>query len=480
MKPWFFRVVVLLSAAFLRLWGLGLQSLWLDEAFSHVFAVLPPNVAWQAISVDAVHPPLYYLMLRPWLALAGESEFALRLPSALAGILSVALMLRVGREWLDRRAARWGALFLALNPLHVWYSQEARMYALLGLCALAVLLAFWRALHSRRRRAWVVLGGLSAVAYLVHYFALYLPLIEFAFLLATFRHHHRVLVRWTVAQVVAALPLAAWLASLYTTGGGTFGIGWIPRPQAVDLLRTVWSFGMAYDGRVTALVVTGLLAWGACLALGMWRRRGHGEARLLLALAMALPPLVTILLSRRRPTYVDRFFIGSLPAFLLLAAAGLAHLPRAAKCAVGLALVGLSLWGATRFRTDPLFVKEDWRRAAAYVQENEKAGDALALRYFQYAVPWRYYYRGTLEPVAVTLNRQTTPLDDIAARAGRLWLLFRSSHADPHHLGWSSPFVLERDEMEPTVRAWIADHAPQQVAAFPGVIAMLFDLRGDP
>jgi len=472
MRRWAFAVGVLLLAALTRLWGLAAQSLWLDETFSHLFATLPPDIAWQAVIVDAVHPPLYYLLLRLWLALAGGSEFALRFPSALAGVLTVALLLRAGRCWLDGRAASWAALLLALNPFHVWYSQEARMYALLGLLATATLAAFWRALRRRRAQDWAVLAGVSGLAYVTHYFALYLPLVEFAFLLATFRRRHRELMRWTATQALAVLPLAVWLAALYTVAGGTFGIGWIPRPRPSDLLRTLWSFGMAYDGQATPLVAAGLLLWVALLALGAWS--ATRETRALVALALVLPPLATFLLSLRRPTYVDRFFIGSLPFFLLLAGAGLARLPGAARRAAGLALVGLGLVGVVRFHADPIFVREDWRGAAAYVEAQERAGDGLALRHFHYVVPLRYYYRGALEPVAVTFNQRTTPLEEIVAGHDRLWLIIRARHDDAHHLAWGEPFVLERDEVEPTVREWFDEHVPQEVVPFRGVTVMLF------
>lgn len=441
----------------------------------HWFATLPLRVAWQAIIVDAVHPPLYYLLLRPWLALAGGSEFALRFPSAMAGVVTVALMLRVGRRWLGASAGRWAALLLALNPFHVWYSQEARMYALLGLLSLAALPAFWRALQCRRLWAWAILAGISALAYVTHYFALYLPLVQFVFLLATFRRHHGALACWAAAQALAALPLAAWLVTLYTVGGGTFGIGWIRRPQLADLLRTLWSFGLAYDGHLTVPAAAGLSVWLGLLGWGVWRGRCAEQARLLLVLALALPPGVTFLLSLRRPTYVDRFFIGSLLAFILLVVAGLAGLPRPARWVAGAALCGLGLWGVVRFHVDPVFAKEDWRGAAGYVEAHEMSGDVLALRHFQYVMPFRYYYRGALAPIAVTLNQQTTPLEEIAAGHRRLWLIVRARHDDLHHLAWSEPFVLERDEGEPAVCAWLAAHRPDETIVFPGLVVMVFE-----
>ncbi len=473
-------VAIVLLAGIVRVCGLRTQSLWMDEAFSHLFATLPLGLAWRAMIVDAVHPPLYYLLLRPWLTLAGDGEFALRFPSALAGVLTVALLLRVGRDWLGEGAARWAALLLALNPFHVWYSQEARMYALLGLSSLAVLTAFWRVLCRRRRGDWAILGVLSALAYVTHYFALYLPVIEFVFLLATFRRYHQTLARWAAVQALAVLPLAGWLAALYTVAGGAFGIGWIPAPRLVDPLLTLWSFGMAYDGRLTLWVVAGLMVWCGLLVLGMWRGSVTKDVKLFLLLSLALPPLATLLLSLRRPTYVDRFFVGSLPAFVALAAVGMARLPRPAQCVVGLALAGLGIWGVACFHLDPVFAKEDWRGAARYVEAGEQVGDVLALRHFQYVVPFRYYYRGAVEPQAVTLNQATTPPEELIAGHGRLWLVFRARHGDPHHLAWSEPFDPGLDEVDPVMREWIAAHQREETAAYSGVFVMLFDLEENP
>src|SRR5262245_7571048 len=123
-----------------RLWGLGEPALWLDEAFSWGDARQPFGLIVGA-RVD-VHPPLYYGLLHLWMPLAGEGEYALRLPSALLAVLATPAAWVLGRR-LGPGGAFAGGLaagLVALSPVAVGYAREARMYALalaLGLVALA-------------------------------------------------------------------------------------------------------------------------------------------------------------------------------------------------------------------------------------------------------------------------------------------------------------------------------------------------------
>ena len=142
-----------------RIHGLSRQSLWRDEVDAIYFALrdLPETLS---MFVDtAQNGALFFLSLRPWLRLAGTSEFALRYPSVLFGMLSVALLWQVGRRLMPGRspvasrgrsrillaltigsAPVLAAAFLAVNPYLLWYSQDGKMYALTPFLAL---LAAW-------------------------------------------------------------------------------------------------------------------------------------------------------------------------------------------------------------------------------------------------------------------------------------------------------------------------------------------------
>src|SRR6202044_4007053 len=131
---WWPLAAITILAAVLRLSTLDLQSFWYDEAFTPVH-VLHPSLWATLRSVTHTEntPPLWYVLEWADARLLGTGELALRLPSALAGIATVPVAWAIGRELEGRRgrgAAAVCAALVAVNPLFVWYSQEARAYAL--------------------------------------------------------------------------------------------------------------------------------------------------------------------------------------------------------------------------------------------------------------------------------------------------------------------------------------------------------------
>lgn len=176
-------LAILLLAFGLRFYGLEAQSLWNDEGSS--VALAGRDLA--TIARDAardIHPPLYYWLLAAWTRLAGTSEVAVRSLSALLGVLLVALTYPLGRLLAGRWAGLAAALLAAINPFQVYYSQEARMYALLALlCALAFYVAVrWAAVPAGRRdtaptRHWAAAYVLAAAAGLYTHYAFPLVLL---------------------------------------------------------------------------------------------------------------------------------------------------------------------------------------------------------------------------------------------------------------------------------------------------------------
>ena len=119
-------LAVVALGAMLRLWAIGAEPLWLDEAFSvWVAAHNMPDLVRFVASVDH-HPPLYYLLLHGWQRTFGDAQATVRLLSALLGVAAIPLFYFGGRILVGRRAAWIAALLLAVSPFHVRYGQEAR------------------------------------------------------------------------------------------------------------------------------------------------------------------------------------------------------------------------------------------------------------------------------------------------------------------------------------------------------------------
>lgn len=163
--PWRWLILLALIIAggcFLRFWQLGTQSLWFDEGYTAWMITHLPREIVYLIRAD-VSPPLYYLLLYVWTQSFGNTEFALRSMSAIAGCLALPLMAltarRITRSWLASAVA---TLLFSLSVLQVQYAQEARSY---GLASMLALLAF----YAMIRRAdggwwWMALTGIATGA----------------------------------------------------------------------------------------------------------------------------------------------------------------------------------------------------------------------------------------------------------------------------------------------------------------------------
>ncbi|MFZ1925733.1 MAG: glycosyltransferase family 39 protein [Solirubrobacteraceae bacterium] len=175
LATWWPLLAILLLAAALRLSTLGLQSFWYDEAFTPVHVL---RASFGATLHNVVHtentPPLWYVLEWGVSRVLGTGVVALRLLSALAGIATVAVAWAIGSELAGRRVAIVTAALVAVNPLFVWYSQEARAYALFVFTASLALLCFLRAMRALTNRRLAEFALSASLALLTHYFAVFL------------------------------------------------------------------------------------------------------------------------------------------------------------------------------------------------------------------------------------------------------------------------------------------------------------------
>ncbi len=282
---WWPLAALLVLAAGLRLGTLNLQSFWYDEAFTPVHVL---HASLGATLRAVVHhentPPLWYVLIWGWSRLFGTGEVALRLPSALAGTATVAVAWGIGSQLAGRRAAIATAAFVAVNPLFIWYSQEARAY---GLFVFLAALAMWCWLRADVDPTPGRLGAFAAsgaAALATHYFAVFLLAPMCLWLL---RRRERWRVVLPAVAAVGAVGVALIALASAQGGHGTQWIGeWalasrleaIPQYYLTGYSGAPLGHGVELGVGLLILVGVGYGLWraptpqesdGALLALGL-------------------------------------------------------------------------------------------------------------------------------------------------------------------------------------------------------------------
>lgn len=440
-------LMIILLAAALRLFHLGGQSLWRTEAWNYVYASVPFTNSLKMLVADNVSPSPDLLILRLYLTM-GKSEIIVRFPSVILGILSVAAIYRLGRLVKNHRLGLLSALLLTLNPFHLWYSQEARMYAMVIFFTLGSTYFFLRAVEEDTWKLWAGLVFSSMLAYCTHYFALQLALVQFVFILCRFRMMHRVFRKWVICQVLAFLPLIPWLIAYFSQDVVYLGVGWISRPDLLAPLQTLWTFSSNDEGSLTTAAIIGLLPFSFVLLRGLLSSEPvHHDHKLFLALWLWIPIVATWLVSQRRPIYLHRYLSITLPAYLILLAYGITSISnRIVKWGLTFVLMAMMISSVVKIYFDPAFFKEDWRGVLTYIESRSEANDLIVLRRSEIVAPVVYY--GQDNQLFVVLDREAgpNPLQRLVSEYPRLWLICRDSCAPSASEDWTaSPVYSDRD-----------------------------------
>jgi 4-amino-4-deoxy-L-arabinose transferase-like glycosyltransferase len=404
----------LLGAFALRVFRLDGQSLWWDEGIS-LHLAMSPLADLLADRLDNIHPPLYFLLLKGWLALTGVSVFTARYFSVLASWLQVAMIYAVARRWLARETAILAAVLGGVSAVSVIYGQEVRVYALLPLVYLGLLgvsreLTRPRAAGVQRWGAWAVFVSLAWAGLHLHYISFFAVAYVSLWALVVFARGRRWRELWTLLAVegvvlLASLPwfwavLGNWGAVQGEASAGTFVTEVAP---ALFLLGQVWGFHLTgLAGALGRPWLLGLIAAAAVLLafLVAWRlaeKETRGKTAVLLAqwlLPLGSALVVWLVRSFSHPRYVAMF----VPGLLLLVAyvAWPAAMKKDRLVVKGLggllmtAVLVSSFAGLWLYFFDPGVAKDDVRGAAQYVESVAGADDLVLVPDTDWSLPFEY------------------------------------------------------------------------------------------
>jgi hypothetical protein len=389
-----------IAAAVLRFWRIGHQGFWFDEGNTALLVHFSPGTMLRQLARTESTPPLYYCVAWVWAHLFGHSEVPLRSLSALWGVGCVPVAYAAGAKLASQRAGVIAAALTAFNPLLIWYSQEARAYAMLVFLSGLGLIAFAyaRKVPSRRRlAAWAVV---SALALATHYYA-----------------------------VLAVVPQAVWL-----------GREWYRRREVQLALGLVGVWGLALVPLAVHQSHRGLTTWIAHAPLGprvaqVWPQfvLGFGSPAWgvlkWVALAAAVLGLVPVMrrdagVARRGGRLCAGLVVAGLALSLLLVAGGVDDLltrnllalwvPAAVAVAAGLAVArppavgvlaaavmcGCGVVAAAGVATERALERPDWRVVARTLGPRPAAavaaggGRAILVQHYRDLLPLSLYLPG--------------------------------------------------------------------------------------
>jgi mannosyltransferase len=408
---WPLAALVVLAAA-LRFSTLGLQSFWYDEAYTPVHVLHTSLSATLRAMVHSENtPPLWYVIEWVDYRVLGSGEFALRLPSALAGVATVPVAWAIGQELAGRSAAIITAALVAVIPLFVWYSQEARAYGLFVLTAALALLCFLRAERrptptDRRSASMAAFAASGVLALLSHYFAVFL-LIPMVLWLLGGRSTRRAALPAAGALLLAGLALVPLISA--QGGHGTQWIGRWPIAERLEAIPQYYltGYSAAPLGHGVELLVALVVLAGAGLGLRRLLDRPPSvlalqgasadeerarRRRLLMVLSIAAcGVLIPVVLAAFGADYLaPRNLVGAMVPVTALIAALLAW-PRTGRSGVALAAILALAFLVLSLDVDlsPRLQRGNWRGVAKVLRSG---GGARAITTVELGgAPLEYY-----------------------------------------------------------------------------------------
>ena len=343
-----------------------------------------------------ITPPLYFVA--SWLTVQlGHSPMLLRLPSLVAGTLTIPLIYVLGLRTVGRRAAIVAAALTVVSPFMIYYSTEARAYAVMMLLVAGSTLAMLLAVDTGRRRWWVVYAACASMAFWTHNTCLFVLGAQLLWLLWAHPRQRRPALLATLGAAIGVLPWLPGFVDELQSPTLTILSDLSPfNAGAVWETFTHWTIGYPYGALARLTQIPGILALALLLvagllvvAAGLLRfvrnpprlphriRLRRDDRLLLLVLLLLATPVAEVLLSAvSTHIFGLRNLAASWPELaLVLAVIVLAAGPRIGRAAAVIVVIALGLGAA--LMVSGRYQRPDYQSAARFVQASARPGDVI-------------------------------------------------------------------------------------------------------
>lgn len=388
---------ILFIAFIIRLINLS-QSLWLDEAIN-VLAVKNNNLVdlVTKYSLYDFHPPLYHIILYFWTKIFGYSEIAVRFPSILTTMICIMIVYKIGSEFFSKKIGLTASLLLALSPLSIYYSQEARMYSLTMLFASASFYFFLCLLNKKFSLMRLIIFTLLLA---LGFYSDYIFWIFGIFLIFYLYKKSSVEKVWLYLILsLVFLFISPWLK--FFISQLTAGVSqakstplWskvVGEASLKNLLLVPVKFSLgriSFYNKTIYTLFTGSLIVLESLAILLGFRKLKEKT-----FPFLFPLVITILIAFAISLFVPIFsyfrFLFLLPLFYLLISFCVSN------AAFGRVLIFLILIfeiiSASIYFINPRFHRENWKEVIKFIEENSKGNSTSLLVNIAQGAPYNYY-----------------------------------------------------------------------------------------
>ena len=439
--------LILLLGSFLRIYGLGNESFWLDESYtaksveftvSDLIMMTYKNstILPQYFGKGAGSVPFYYILTNYWTKLFGLSEFKLRLLSAIFGIFSIYLTYLLGKSLFNYETGLASAFVLSINHQHIFFSQEARMYSMLIALALLSTLFLLSSLKTNKSIYWAAFVVSDALLLYIHPFSFFILLFQGLFILICWKKYKAVFKKMLISGLAIFLIYLPWVPALFnqlsygTPIGKVYGRpalsqlivnlvqfnSWISQDIGTRAaLRTMSFSELSFSAWMVILsVVIIVMLLGLAFIFGIINlvNKKNNLKLILLLLWFSIPIFVPFLISIVSPknavfSSVRYLLFASLP-YYIIAALGISNMKR--KPLFLILLVISSIFPLYAYYAN--FDKQQFREAAAYIVTNRSPDEYVFIHKSNIILPFSYYHHDLTNTLSIEdLNQLKSNLE---------------------------------------------------------------------
>ncbi len=261
---------IILIGSLLRIYHLGTESIWYDEAAS----IDGSKESFVSVieSSGRLHnqPPLYFVLLHFWMLLFGTGEIAVRSLSAIFGIISIVVIYQVGCRLFNRKVGLISSFLSAISCYHIHFSQEARAYSLLQLLTLLSFSFFIKIVKTDDKRelhfALLLLTNVC-LAY-THPYGLFVIISQIVYFLFLWSEYKRLRFWFLGVQVATVAFFSPWIPTFFGRVSKISEGFWIPKPSLKDIFETFVDYTSGTQG-LSRLSMTFWLVFSILCLIGV-------------------------------------------------------------------------------------------------------------------------------------------------------------------------------------------------------------------